>query len=64
MEINDLRVISTVVAFLTFVGIVVWAYSSKRKQGFEEAALQPLLEDDSIGVSGSDAQVIQKSEGN
>ncbi len=46
-----IQVVWTVVAFALFVGIVVWAYSSKRKQSFNEAAQLPLHdEDDSIEV--------------
>ena len=38
MDINDLRVISTVLSFGAFISIVVWAYSGKRKSAFDEAA--------------------------
>ena len=38
MDINDLRTLFTVLAFLLFVGIVVWAYSGKRKGSFDSAA--------------------------
>ena len=41
MDINDLRVVMTVLAFVVFIGIVVWAYSRKRKRDFEEAANLP-----------------------
>ena len=37
MDINEVRAWFTLVMFLTFVGILVWAYSRKRKQGFSEA---------------------------
>ena len=46
MDINDLRIIITVVAFITFIGIVLWAYSSKRKTAFDEAARLPFAGDD------------------
>jgi cytochrome c oxidase cbb3-type subunit 4 len=46
MELNDLRSLYTVLAFLTFVGIVWWAYSGKRKQRFEEAARLPFADED------------------
>jgi cytochrome c oxidase cbb3-type subunit IV len=29
-----------------FVGIVVWAYSSRQKKRFEEASMLPFAEDD------------------
>lgn len=36
--LNFGRTAMTVVTFLTFLGIVAWAYSSRRKKGYEEAA--------------------------
>jgi len=47
MDINDLRSLVTVVTFAMFIAIVWWAYSGKRKQAFDEAALLPFLDDDS-----------------
>ena len=38
----------TVLLLATFIGIVVWAYSSTRKQDFDEAARLPLDEDETI----------------
>jgi cytochrome c oxidase cbb3-type subunit 4 len=34
--------------FITFIGIVLWAWSSKRKKSFDEAAHLPFDEDDDI----------------
>ena len=45
MDINDLRSIITVLTFLMFVGIVVWTYSGRRKQAFDEAANVPFDEE-------------------
>ena len=45
MDINLLRSIVTVVSLLTFVGIVVWAWSKRNQAGFEEAARLPLHDD-------------------
>ncbi|MDP2808839.1 MAG: cbb3-type cytochrome c oxidase subunit 3 [Rhodocyclaceae bacterium] len=45
MDINDLRSIFTVLAFVMFAGIVWWAYSGRRKQAYEEAAQLPLDDD-------------------
>ena len=36
----------TVLLLVVFIGIVFWAYSSKRKQDFDEAARLPLDDDD------------------
>ncbi|MDW5415890.1 cbb3-type cytochrome c oxidase subunit 3 [Iodobacter sp. CM08] len=47
MEIlNNLRVLSTVVSFICFVGIIIWACSKNSKASFDEAAQQPFLDDD------------------
>lgn len=35
----------TLLLLLIFLGIVVWAYSGKRKKGFDEAARLPLEDD-------------------
>jgi cytochrome c oxidase cbb3-type subunit 4 len=48
MDINTMRSIVTVVAFLTFLAIVLWAYSGARKGRFEEAARLPFDEDEDI----------------
>ena len=43
--------ITTVVMFVTFLGIVFWAYSRRRRRDFEEAANAPFaLPDDAEGV--------------
>ena len=42
MDIGLFRGILTLVLFLAFVGIVLWAYSSRRKGDFDEAANLPL----------------------
>ena len=49
MDINDWRTAFTVINFLAFIGIVVWAWSGKRKQRFEEAA-RLALEDEPVAV--------------
>ena len=40
------RGIATVLALLAFVGVVLWAYSRRRREAFRSAALLPLEEDD------------------
>jgi cytochrome c oxidase cbb3-type subunit 4 len=40
------RGIATVLALLAFVAVVLWAYSQRPREGFREAALLPLEEDD------------------
>ena len=46
MDINDARVIITLVSFLIFVGIVIWAWSGKQSKGFKDAANLPFIDDD------------------
>lgn len=46
MDINDLRSIVTVLAFMSFVGIVWWAYGKGVRKGFDEAANLPFADDD------------------
>ena len=38
MDINDLRALTTVLSFAVFISILVWAFSKRNKQDFEEAA--------------------------
>ena len=51
MDINDIRSILTVLAFATFMGIVVWAYSWRRRAAFDEAANLPFTEDELPGAA-------------
>ena len=44
-SINTMRAAITVVSFLVFIGIVVWAWSGRRKRQFDEAARLPLDDD-------------------
>ena len=48
MDINDFRGILTAVIFFAFIGIWVWAWSSRRKADFDESAALPLEEDNEI----------------
>ncbi len=36
---NNIQIMWTLVAFVVFVGIVIWAFSSKRQQEFHEASM-------------------------
>ncbi len=52
MEINDLiGTVVTVVFFITFLGIVWWAYGSSRKARFEEDGKIPFEENDDLPSS-------------
>ena len=45
MDINDIRAVMTLLAFVTFCGITVWAYGRGVKKGFEEAQALPFDDD-------------------
>ncbi len=44
MDLNDIRSGYTVVLFAVFIGIVIWAWSSKSKRRFNEASQLPFNE--------------------
>ena len=45
IDINTLRGIATLLVMLAFLGVCGWAYSSKRKSLFDEAAQIPFRDD-------------------
>lgn len=45
IDINTLRSVATVACFITFIGILMWAYSSRNAADFEEAANLPFNQD-------------------
>lgn len=49
--VSDARSIITVISMLTFIGIVLWAYSVRRKNDFDEAAMLPFNEEDDLNKS-------------
>ncbi|GLR13622.1 hypothetical protein GCM10007907_24120 [Chitinimonas prasina] len=46
MDINILREILTVAGLTCFIGIALWAYGKPASQRFDEAAMQPINDDD------------------
>ncbi len=52
MTIEWMRSAMTVVAFTTFVSIVIWAWSSRKQRDFDHAA-RSVLEDDDCGTNGT-----------
>lgn len=61
MDTNDLRAIFTVVALCVFLAIVVWAYSGRNKQRFDEAAQLPFTEDEDVTVANTNQRNKEKS---
>ncbi len=52
--VTAMRVGSTVLTLLIFVGIVWWAYGAKRKSRFETAAMSVLRDEDGPDALGRD----------
>jgi cytochrome c oxidase cbb3-type subunit 4 len=46
MDINTLRGLSTILVMIVFVGICLWAYSSSKKDDFDDAANLPFDDED------------------
>ena len=51
--LTDIRSAVTVISMLTFIGIVIWAYSSSRKADFDEAARLPFAEEELNQTEGA-----------
>lgn len=49
MDIHEFRAWTTLILIITFVSIVIWAYSKKRKKDFKEAASLPFVEPEQPG---------------
>ncbi|WP_196157281.1 cbb3-type cytochrome c oxidase subunit 3 [Reinekea sp. G2M2-21] len=46
MDKADLQALATVLTTVAFLVVVIWAYSSKNKKRFEEAANLPFADDE------------------
>lgn len=44
--LTEARSLITLLSFIAFVGIVLWAWSSRRKHDFDEAANLPFADDE------------------
>ncbi len=45
MDVNTLRIAATLAAFVSYIGIVVWAWSGRNAAAFDEAARLPFDQD-------------------
>jgi|EndMetStandDraft_7_1072992.scaffolds.fasta_scaffold510377_2 cytochrome c oxidase cbb3-type subunit 4 len=50
MDVNDLRIVVTLLSFVCFAGTVAWTVSRRNKPAFDEAALIPFTVDESAPV--------------
>jgi len=46
MDVNDARIVVMLIGLVLFIGIWAWAWSSRRKTAFDEAARLPFLDDE------------------
>mgnify|MGYP001606749223 CR=1 FL=1 len=44
MDVNDLRMAITLLSFLLFAGIVLWALAPRNRSAFDEARQLPFLD--------------------
>lgn len=45
LDVNDLRIATTLLSLAVFIGILVWALARRRRRAFDEAARAPLDDD-------------------
>lgn len=62
MDINTVRGLATLLALIAFIAIIAWAYSSRRKKDFNEAASLPFAENDLDAHRHSDGFSANSSE--
>ena len=53
MDVGTVRGLVTLVLMLAFIGLVLWAWSGRRKADFDEAAQLPL--DDGLSPADDDS---------
>ena len=46
MDLNTLRSLVTLLSFIAFIGVVLWAWSGKNRVRFQQAAMLPFAYDD------------------
>jgi len=63
MDINDVRGLGTIFALFSFLCIVAWAYSSRRKDRFEDDGMIPFMDEDDNAADEKaiDSSVEQKN---
>ena len=63
MDIEWMRSMMTVTAFATFIGIVLWAWSSRKQTDFDVAARSVLENDDKDAESAAEFPNSMKTRG-
>ena len=54
--VSDARSVVTLICMMTFIGIVIWAYSSRRTQDFEEAAMLPFADEEQLNTKEQESR--------
>jgi cytochrome c oxidase cbb3-type subunit 4 len=47
MDINSLRILTTIVSFILFIGILVWVWKNRNNPDLKDAANLPFKDDQS-----------------
>jgi cytochrome c oxidase cbb3-type subunit IV len=50
MDITTMRAVATVASLACFIGIWCWAWSTRNRARFDEAAQLPFQEDEDLGA--------------
>jgi cytochrome c oxidase cbb3-type subunit 4 len=50
MDVDDLRVAVTLLSFVAFIGVMVWAWSRRNQGRFAEAAMLPFADHEEAGA--------------
>jgi cytochrome c oxidase cbb3-type subunit 4 len=45
MDINSLRILTTVLSFIVFIGIIVWVWQRRNTSDFKDAANLPFKDE-------------------
>jgi len=61
---GDIGSLFTVLTFVIFIGIVVWALSKRRKRAFDEAAREPFALPDETTIARNAQRHPAESKGN
>ena len=48
-DTGTIRGLGTLLVFAAFIGVVIWAYSARRKPSFDEAAMLPFADEQQMG---------------
>lgn len=61
MDINVIRGLGTVFALFAFLCVVAWAYSSRRKDRFEDDGMIPFKEDNELEKNAKNSAETNKT---